>query len=123
MGANSPACDPAGVRIAWLAPGERGLSLMQSNLAGAAPTPLRPDFPAGAYAAPRFSRDGKHVLLIRKNTEVLELATTGAAPPEVKWNAAQQGIESVDYAPDGDGFVGAVAAWDGDLWLAEGEFR
>ena len=96
---------------------------MQSTTLAGDPPQSVPGLEAASWSEPRFSRDGKRILVVRQKTEVLEAPLDGSSPPVVRWRADQEGIDSADWAPDGDGYVAAVAVWDGDLWLADGQFR
>jgi hypothetical protein len=76
-----------------------------------------------AFDGLRVSPDGKRLLLVKKDTGVFEVPIDGSARPTLLWRlAGAEAIIAADYARDGDGVVGSLALWDGDLWLAEGSF-
>jgi Tol biopolymer transport system component len=122
VGALAPAVSPVEDRVLFVKETNEGRVLLATDLAGREPQRL-PSLPPAAWFAPRVSPDGKRVLVIRKHTDVVELPVDGSAPPVTRWQAGLGGIESIDYAPDGDGYIMSLSSWDGDLWLAEGEFR
>ncbi|MGZ3429712.1 MAG: hypothetical protein ACXVCV_23840, partial [Polyangia bacterium] len=96
--------------------------VMSSTLEGAEPTPLLTSLAPGDWLNPRFSHDGKKLLVVRKTAEVVELepATNSS---RVVYKAGLDGIGEATYAADGDGLIASVQLWSGDLWLAEGTFR
>jgi hypothetical protein len=96
--------------------------IMTATLADGQARPLRPDLAPGVYHALRFSRDGKRLLVVRRHSELLEIEVASKRPPAVRWRTMVEVVESADYAGDGDGFVAGVVSYEGDLWLAEGEF-
>jgi Tol biopolymer transport system component len=121
-GALSPAASPTEDRVVFVLPTDKGRVLMATTLDGKPPVPLVPSLAAGDWLNPRFSRDGKKLLVVRKTAEVVEVElATGAA--HVVYQAALEGIGEATYAPDGDGLIASVQLWNGDLWLAEGTFR
>jgi serine/threonine protein kinase/Tol biopolymer transport system component len=116
-----PAMSPVEDRIVYVELTGDGMALMTSDLEGRAARIA--GVPVGDYMNPRFSRDGKRVLVVRRRTEVVEIVLDGSQVPKVVWATKMDGIYAADYAPDGDGYVASVATWEGDLWVAEGEFR
>jgi Tol biopolymer transport system component len=121
-GALSPAASPTEDRVVFVMPTDQGRVLMSTTLDGRAPTPLVPQLAAGDILNPRFSRDGKKLLVVRKTAEVVEVEpATGAV--RVVYKAGLDGIGEAAYAADGDGLIASVQLWNGDLWLAEGSFR
>jgi dipeptidyl aminopeptidase/acylaminoacyl peptidase len=121
-GGSLPAPSPTEDRIAFLVPKEGGAQPMLTDVAGVEAVPV-PGLQPGTYTSVRFSPDGERLLLVRKSTELVEVAIDGATPPELVWKTELDGVDTAEYAPDGDGFIVSSGAWDGDLWLAEGEFR
>jgi Tol biopolymer transport system component/predicted Ser/Thr protein kinase len=86
------------------------------------PRPI-PGIPPGDWHLPRFSPDGKRVLAVQGLVRLVEAPLDGSAPPVTVWtSSATGGINSADYAPDGDGFIASVVEYNGELWLAEGVF-
>ena len=122
VGALSPAASPTEDRVVFVLPTERGRVVMSTTLEGRAPVPLIPSLAAGDWLNPRFSRDGRKLLVVRKTAEVVEVELrTGAA--RVVYRAGLEGIGEATYAPDGYGLIASVQLWNGDLWLADGTFR
>ena len=119
-GAEAIAVSPTEDRIVFLQRVPAGRAVMATNSSGAEPRPL--GLPVGEYSSPRFAHDGKRLLLVRKRTEVLEVDLAGKRPPRVLFTATLGAIESVDYAPSGDGLVASLVTWDGDLFLVDGRF-
>jgi hypothetical protein len=116
-----PAASPVEDRIIYVHRTAEGSPLVATHESGRAMHRVA-NLPPGDYERPRFSRDGKRMLLIRKRTDVLEMPADGSAPPEVRWQAGLEGVDSVAYAADGDGYLATIIGWEGDLWLAEGSF-
>jgi serine/threonine protein kinase/Tol biopolymer transport system component len=118
-----PATTRSGDTIAFVtaagADGARRVMLTDSS--GAPPRHV-PGLEPGAWQRPRFSLDGKKLLLIRGYQEVVEVTIDDSAPEKVLWSARTDGVLFADYAPDGDGIIAGVAEYDGDVWLAEGIF-
>ena len=123
VGALAPAASPTEDRVVFVQPGPAGRVIMTTTLAGGAATlALSEKLPAGDWLNPRFSRDGKKLLVARKTTEAYEIdIASGAA--RVVYEAGLEGIGEVTWAADGDGLIASVELWDGDLWLAEGTFQ
>ncbi|HVV88696.1 MAG TPA: hypothetical protein VHE35_36880, partial [Kofleriaceae bacterium] len=121
---SDPAPSPVDRTIAFVgaddAHGARRVLL--TDLDGAPPRPV-PGLEAGDWHLPRFSPDGKRLLVIGSYQRVVEVTVDGSAPPKVWWAGTLEGIMSIDWAPDGDGAIAARAVYDGDLWLATGHFR
>jgi Tol biopolymer transport system component len=122
-GAIFPAVSPVEDRLVYVLAGEGEKRLFAADLDGRGAHPLRADLGEGDWAFPRFSSDGKRLIALRKWTEVVEIPLDPRAPVRTLWKAGEEGLESVDYAPDGDGLIASVAVWDGDLFLAEGKFE
>jgi Tol biopolymer transport system component len=119
--ATSPAASPVADLVVYISSTPRGETVMATDAAGSFHRPFRADLGPAVYRSPRFSPDGKRLLLSRKHTEVVEVPVSGGKP-EVRWRATVEGIDALDYAPDGDGYVASIILWDGDLWLADGVF-
>ncbi len=92
-----------------------------TDLAGG-PSRSLPGVDRAAWQRPRFSPDGRRLLVLRGFQEVVELTIDGSAPPTVVWTATTDSVIAVDYTADGDGILAALADYDGDVWLAEGRF-
>jgi eukaryotic-like serine/threonine-protein kinase len=122
VGALSPVASPTEDRVLFVLPGDKGRLVMSTTLDGRAPVPLIASLAPGDWLNPRFSRDGKKVVVVRKTAEVVEL-DVAAGTWRVVYKAGLDGIGEATYAPDGDGLIASVQLWSGDLWLAEGTFR
>ncbi|HXU73426.1 MAG TPA: protein kinase [Polyangia bacterium] len=121
VGALCPAASPTENRVVFVMPTDKGRLLMSTTLDGKSAAPLV-GVASGDWLNPRFSRDGKKLLVVRKTAEVVEIElATGAA--RVVYQAGLDGIGEATYAPDGDGLIASVQLWSGDLWLADGTFR
>jgi serine/threonine protein kinase len=120
-GATYPEVSPAGF-VAYLQNGPSGKTLMRINLDGSDVRQLSKTLAPGEYANPRFSPDGKRITIVHKMTEVFELVVDGDKPAELRWKTDTDGIDALTYAPDGNGYIAAIASWDGDLWIADGKF-
>jgi serine/threonine protein kinase/Tol biopolymer transport system component len=120
VGAAEPMASPTDDRVVFSMPVAHGRVLMVTDLAGRAPKPL--PLPAGDWGSPRFSRDGKKLLLTRKLTDVYELEL-GSGRATVVYHAGVGGVSEVAYPVDGDGWLAAVQSWDGDIWIADGDFN
>ena len=91
-----------------------------TDAAGTAPRQLGAAMPRAYYAGLKFSVDGKRLLVIRSETEVVELPLDGGVPL-VLWRASTEALGTVDMTADGELWA-SITRWDGDLWLAEGRF-
>ena len=80
------------------------------------------DLPPGAYWGPWFSRDGARVLVVRGATDVLEVPVAGGEA-RVLWTDGTTMIWHVEEAREGTGWLAAVAVYEGDLVLLDGQFR
>lgn len=123
-GVGAAAVSPKRNQVIFLQPTEGGSLVMQTDLRGGRPELVFKYLAAGDFESPHISPDGKRLMLIRKMTDLIELALDDRNPdPVLLWKAGIDGLVDVDYARDGDGIIAAIAVWDGDLWLAEGDFR
>jgi hypothetical protein len=93
---------------------------MQTDLAGRPPQKL--PMPEGDWGSARFSRDGKKLAVTRKLADVYELELASGRSRAV-YHSGTGGVSEVAYAADGDGWIAAVQVWDGDLWVADGDFN
>jgi Tol biopolymer transport system component len=94
--------------------------VMVTDLAGATPRAV-PGLPAAAWQRPRFSADGRRLLLVRGYQEIVVATLDGSDPPRVVWSAGASSVSAAAWATDGS-IVAAVGGYEGDLWLAEGSF-
>jgi len=83
----------------------------------------RRDLPPGTYWSPWFSRDGSRVLVVRGATDVVEVGVVDGGAARVVWSDGTTAIWHVEEAPDGNGWLAAVAVFEGDLVLLDGRFR
>jgi hypothetical protein len=115
-GARAP--DVAGDgRIVYLrGAGEGHVSIVVAPPGGGAARPLSASLPAGAYARPQFSPDGKRVAVVRAGSELIEVdVATGRIVRS--FTHGGDGFEHAVYS--GDEMVIARRLWAGDLWLAD----
>jgi serine/threonine protein kinase/Tol biopolymer transport system component len=117
-----PAASPVDDTIAFITPSDASgaRSVMLTDLAGSPPRPV-PNLPAGAWQRPRFSADGKQLLLVRGFQEIVVATLDGSAPPRVVWTAGAGSVSTATWARDGS-IIAAVGGYEGDLWLADGAF-
>jgi serine/threonine protein kinase/Tol biopolymer transport system component len=117
-GIGEMAVSPAGDLIAFI-PAEPARDVVMVGPAGG---PFQPhQLPTGTYWSPWFSRDGKRVLIVRAATDVIEVPLDGGEAREV-WSDGTSAIWHVEEAPDGNGWLAAVAMFEGDLVLLDGRF-
>lgn len=118
-----PATSPVDGTIAFIAAADAsgGRRVMLTDVGGAPPRPV-PGLDLAAWQRPRFSADGKRLLLVRGFQQIVEATVDGSAAPRVLWTATTDAVLAADWAPDGDGIVAGLADYDGDIWLAEGVF-
>jgi Tol biopolymer transport system component len=122
VGALSPAASPTEDRVVFVQPGPSGRVVMTTTIAGGGARVLSDKIATGDWLNPRFSRDGKKLLIVRKTTDVVEVdVATGES--KVVYKATLEGIGEATWATDGDGLIASVELWDGDLWLADGTFQ
>ncbi|HTJ43521.1 MAG TPA: protein kinase [Kofleriaceae bacterium] len=118
-----PAASPVDDTLAFVsAPDDTGaVQVLLGDLSGAAPHPV-PALAPAAWAHPRFSADGKRLLLVRGYKELVVVTLDGSAPPSTFWTAGTSSILAADWSPDQHGVVAALADYDGDIWIADGTF-
>jgi Tol biopolymer transport system component len=112
---------PVDDRLLWVARGAQGRTLMVAAPGEAAQ--LVTDLPVSEYTSPRFAPDGRRAWVVRGGTELLEVTLDGSAPARVVWRTSNEAIGEVSPDPDGEGWIGELALYEGDLHLAEGRFR
>src|SRR5262249_46320946 len=110
VGADEPMASPTDDRVVFMMPVTHGRVLMTTDLAGSPPQRL--PLPAGDWASPRFSRDGRKILVTRKLTDVYELDLASGRATVVYHAAGSGGVTEVAYPVDGDGWLAAVQVWD-----------
>jgi hypothetical protein len=112
---------PVDDRLLWLARGTQGRTLM----IGAAEGDARavPGLPVGDYSSPRFAPDGRTAWVVRGGTDLIEVTIDGSAPPRTVWQTRNEAIGELTADPSGAGWIGELAMYEGDLYLAEGRFR
>jgi Tol biopolymer transport system component len=120
-GSTWPAPSPVADRIAYAVSGAHG-GVRFVNLDGSGDAPARAPFGPGVYRSVRFSPDGKRLVVVH-GEQILEFPADSPAPPAERARVdGSWTISSVDYAPDGDGFIAAVVRYAGDVWIADGHF-
>ena len=112
---------PVDDRLLWVARGAQGRTLMVAA-PGEAPQ-LVPGLPVSEYMSPRFAPDGRRAWVVRGGTELVEVTLDGTAAPRVVWRTSNEAIGAVSADPDGEGWIGELALYEGDLHLVEGRFR
>ncbi|HUS66318.1 MAG TPA: protein kinase [Kofleriaceae bacterium] len=115
------AISPTDDRLVWLARGSTGRALLH-GAPDTAGTPIA-GLPPGNYTNPVFSTDGRSILVVRGGNELLEARLDGRRKPTVVWRTANDFIGRVAPDPDTDGWIAAIAIYEGDLHLAHGRFR
>jgi len=118
-GAQDPSTSRVDDRIVYLFRTPAGTVPMVTDLAGAAPTRLAPTLLPGEVWEPERTADGTKVLLLR-GSDIVEVPLDGSSPPTVRWHDATVGVEAA--VPEGDTIIASLVYWEGDLWIAEGEF-
>ena len=95
--------------------------IMSADAMGAV-SPVDVALPPGNYWSATVSPDGRKLAIVHEGFEVVEVALDGAGPARVR-TRVRHWISSLHYTFDGEGLWAALEALDGDLWIAEGEFR
>jgi Tol biopolymer transport system component len=108
-------------RLLWLARGGQGRTLMIGSPGGQAD--VVPELAVADYTSPRFAPDGRRAWLVRNGTDLLEVSLEGGSPARVVWRARNEALGELAPDPDGNGWIGDLAQYEGDLHLAEGRFR
>jgi serine/threonine protein kinase/dipeptidyl aminopeptidase/acylaminoacyl peptidase len=78
--------------------------------------------PPGNYWSSAVARDGRHLALVHEGHEIVEVLLGPGAAPQIR-SKLPRWIESLTYAFDGREILASVEYLDGDLWLADGQFR
>lgn len=73
------------------------------------------------YTSVRFSADGKSLLLVRAQKEVLVVDVDGKRQLRSLVDTGSIGLTTADFGGPGEVLLG-MRVWDGDLWLAKGDF-
>jgi Tol biopolymer transport system component len=120
---SQPAASPVDDTLAFVsAPDDTGaVQVLLGDLSGGAPRPV-PGLAPAAWQHPRFSADGKRLLLVRGYKELVVVALDGSAPPSTLWSTGASSILAADWAPDDRGALAALADYYGDIWIADGTF-
>jgi tRNA A-37 threonylcarbamoyl transferase component Bud32 len=124
MGAGTDGAAPSPVddRVAYLAGTvvTEVVPMISGGRAGGL-RPLSPKLASGRYAFLRFSPDGKRVVLVRGQTELLEVdAATGAIVRSFSTATNDQlGVPTYTSA----GILAIRVAWQGNLWTATSQMR
>jgi Tol biopolymer transport system component len=117
----SPVADEV---VYLLSRGEDGVDVLATDLRGRTPE-LVVSLPAGVFRSLRHAPDGKRLIVIREDQEILEIDRGERAHPASVtslWRGGADSATAVDYAPDGTGLVASVVQWEGDLWMVDGRF-
>ncbi|MDX2093188.1 MAG: protein kinase [Kofleriaceae bacterium] len=91
-------------------------NVMYTSVAGTEPHEV-PSFEMAGWQHPRFSPDGRRLVVVRGYQQIVTAPFGG--PARVEWTATTGGVTTADFARDGS-IVAALSNYDGDLWVAEG---
>jgi Tol biopolymer transport system component len=95
--------------------------VMIGSLAGGTPRALPKAEPA-TWHRPKFSPDGKRLLIVRGYQQIVAVALDGSAVPQVVWSTTTGSVNMATWLRDGATIIAAVGGYEGDLWLADGVF-
>jgi Tol biopolymer transport system component len=95
--------------------------LMRGSLGGAPPAPV-PGVEPATWHRPRFSPDGKQLLLVRGYQQLVAVTLDGSAAPRIAWTTTTGSVNTASWLRDGTSIVAAVGGYEGDIWLADGVF-
>jgi Tol biopolymer transport system component len=120
---SQPAASPSDDTIAFVTAADDG-GARQVMLTGRSGGLVRavPRLERAAWQRPRFSADGKRLVVVRGFQQIVAVTLDGSEAPATIWTATTGSVSAAEFARDGDGVIAAVASYDGDLWLAEGTF-
>jgi Tol biopolymer transport system component len=117
-GSDNAAPSPVADRIAYVA-GNSSAEVVPTVWDGATGTtrPLSSSMPIGRYGYLRFSPDGRHVALVRGDTDVVEVdVATGIIVRRLTTPTGDQ-LAHPTYGPSG--LVIVRVHWQGNIWLAD----
>jgi Tol biopolymer transport system component len=119
----APAASPIDDTLVFLTAADAAGSrrVMTTTLAGAAPRPLDA-IELATWHRPKFSPDGKQLLLVRGYRQLVAITLGGSAAPRVVWSTTTGSVNTATWLRDGSGIIAAVGGYEGDLWLADGAF-
>jgi hypothetical protein len=115
------AVSPSDGQLAWAVPAETGSMLRVGN-PGQPARDVR-GLPPGTYTFVQYARDGRRMVVVRDEKELIEVSLAGATAPAVVWRSGRDYIHQVAADPDSDGWLGSLTTYDGDLHIAHGHFR
>jgi len=95
--------------------------VMTTTLEGSEPTPIVNIEPA-TWHRPKYSPDGKQLLLVRGYQQLVAATLDGKTPPKIVWMTTAGSVNSATWTRDGVSIIAAVGGYEGDLWLADGVF-
>ena len=95
--------------------------LMVGSLMGEPPKPL-PGVEPATWHRPKFSPDGKRLLVVRGYQQLVEVSLDAKRAPRVVWTTTTGSVNTATWLPDGTSIVAGVGGYEGDLWLADGIF-
>jgi Tol biopolymer transport system component len=118
------AASPTGDTIVFLTAADAAGTrrVMITHAAGeAAPQPLASIEPA-TWHRPKFSPDGKQLLLVRGYRQLVAVPLDGSAAARVVWSTTTGSVNTATWLRGGTEIIAAVGGYEGDLWLADGVF-
>jgi hypothetical protein len=94
---------------------------MLGTLAGGEPHEI-PKLDKATWRRPKFSPDGKRLLVVRGYQQIVAVTVDGNAAPRVVWTTTTGSVNSATWLRDGTTIIAAIGGYEGDLWLADGVF-
>ncbi len=120
LGVAAFAASPVDDRLIVVMEGQGDRPVMVQRSGG--PPRRLAQLPGGYYEGPSISADGKKLLIVRGQTELLELELDGRSPPRALFSAPKTAIvRNPAYRPGGGVYV-EISAAEGDLMLVNGQF-
>jgi Tol biopolymer transport system component len=119
----APTPSPKDDTIVFLtAPDDTGtVKMMAGDLAGGEPHEL-PKLERATWRRPKFSPDGRRLLVVRGYQQLVSVTLDGGAAPRVVWTTKTGSVNTATWQRDGVTIIAAVGGYEGDLWLADGTF-
>jgi tRNA A-37 threonylcarbamoyl transferase component Bud32/dipeptidyl aminopeptidase/acylaminoacyl peptidase len=113
-----PAAGPTDPEIVYLTPADA--TGARRVLIGTGEGSRDSGLPPAAWQHPRFSPDGKQLVVVRGFQEVVTVNFDGS-DMKVVFSTKTGSVSTADFARDGS-IIAALGDYDGDLWLASGNF-
>ena len=115
------AVSPSDGQLAWVAAAKKGWVLRVGR--PGQPAHNVPGLPPGVYTFVQYARDGSRLAVVRDQKELIEVSLASPATPATVWHSGRDYIYQVAADPDGRGWLGSLATYDGDLHIAHGRFH